>query len=496
MAGRLAEALGRRWGIIMLGGACVILAALLTIVLWPRAVVPVPRITVSPTSGIVVGVPVTFDARDSFAGEQGRLSRSMTRYRWDFGDGSGQMDGERVQHIFEREGTYSVRLAAEVITGGRFAMADTVESVRVDALPAPRAAIAQPLQTKVRAGEPVQFSAVADLPDPLQKAISPEWLYRWDFGDGSSRPLGQDVSHAFAAPGTYIVVLDAVAKSAYGESETATVEQRIVVVPPPPDVEPIVVGRTGDLGEEGPRVVRAGRPVEFRVAQTQDVNGQPLEFRWDFDSDGIPDLITPQSAYPEPERVKYEKGFASPGQHVVTLKVWDSFAKEYNRPVTELIPVDVRGGGWPFAESGDGLAVSGGLVSLGPVSLYSASLGWSFADGGFSLLGGYAASTEAVDIDRTAQFPEVAAAGYSVVTHIGAATAWTLSGHMALAGPLTVSGIVGYLTLEGEHRASCRCLIAGKAPPVPFRENTMIAGIGVGLRVGFLVLSAHLFVDL
>lgn len=479
----------RQWILIAVAlGGTIVLAVLLAILFWPRSGPLVPRIALSPAQGLFVGVQARFDARGSTSGVlPGQIERAEIRYRWDFGDGTTREEGETVDHVFSKSGTYQVSLVADVIVDGRYRRAETSETLAVTEWPAPRVSIAGPATMRVRAGDPAEFAGAATLPDIVSPQRAVDWEYSWRFGDDQSQSYGQAVSHRFMTPGTYVVTLAATAKHPQGKSSAGIAEEQIVVISPAPRATP-----KAEANATRQRVV-VGKPVEFRVATNTGAEGERLLFEWDFNADGVPDL-GPTSE----ERVNYKGGFPTPGTYPVTVRVWDKFAIENDRPIVESFAVIVEGGGEPWdTRSGDApLVLSGGVLALGELRLVGGSIGWTFEELRLAVLAGYAASSGPVDIDRTAQFPDVAAAGYSVTTHIASASALIVTGHVQVADPFSVLATVGVLTLKGEHRTSCRCLIGGQASPVAFQEEQLIIGLGAGVRLGFGLVSLQLLVSL
>ncbi len=426
-------------------------------------------------------VPALFDASGSLASlPPDRASSSRVTYRWQFGDGTSAA-GARAEHAFPRAGDYAVRLVAEIVSGHRFDAVALDETVTVRPLPAPRVAIAAPSTMQVRAGEAVEFVAAAALPANVAAAGTPEWEYAWYFEDDQSAATGATVTHEFASPGTYGIQVRAAAQTEGDAGEWGATQQRVTVVPAAPVVSP-----RAEPNAPGERVV-AGKPVVFEVSPATAADGSKLRFEWDFDGDGFKDLGPTYET-----RVRWDEGFAAGGEQHVTVKAFDDFAIEHGRPVTRVLTVHVGGSAIATGGGPGPFVVSGGGFAVGALELVGASAGFRFEALGVSALAGFAASRAPVDIDRTHEFPAVAAAGYRVTTHIASATAYTMTGTYALADPFTVGATIGVLTLEGEHRTSCRCLIGDQTPPIAFREDRLMVGVGFGVRVGFAVLMLQL----
>lgn len=156
----------------------------------------------------VAGEPFAFDATGSSDPDG-----AIASYSWDFGDGT-VASGAIVSHAYTRAGTYSVRLT---VTDDDGASATSAMAVTVTSMP-PVARIAAP--EPQLAGLPMAFDGVGSS-DPDGSVVG----YTWDFGDGQSAD-GAQVSHAYSAPGNYIVALTVVDNDGVSASATATVEVR------------------------------------------------------------------------------------------------------------------------------------------------------------------------------------------------------------------------------------------------------------------------------
>jgi PKD repeat protein len=127
-------------------------------------------------------------------------SGSDLTYRWWFSDG-GVGFGPTTHHVFADDGHYTGTVTVTDAAGNSasrdFVVNDPTGITNGNPVPA-----SVPNATAVW-GVPVQFHADAYDPGP---ADQPTLHFAWDFGDGSAA-LGQDVSHTYADPGAYAVVL-------------------------------------------------------------------------------------------------------------------------------------------------------------------------------------------------------------------------------------------------------------------------------------------------
>ncbi len=119
--------------------------------------------------------------------------------------------------------------------------------------------------------------------------------FQWDFGDGSTG-TGRRLTHAYAKPGRYTVVLRV--KDSSGQLFGGAQERREVVVPTPP--EP-------DAGAS--RTVAPGEVYIFDGSASRFLEGQTPSFRWDL-GDGT-----------RAEGVRVHRAYASPGRYTATLRV-------------------------------------------------------------------------------------------------------------------------------------------------------------------------------
>ncbi|HLE46623.1 MAG TPA: PKD domain-containing protein, partial [Thermoplasmata archaeon] len=145
-------------------------------------------------------------------------------------------------------------------------------------------------------GAPVAFDASASN-DPDGTIVS----YSWDFGDTASG-TGVTTSHAYAAPGTYRVVLTVVDNESYAGNMTTD-----LVVRSPPVPQPPVASFTATPARANP-----GDPVAFDASASYDPDGSIVSYSWDFGDAASGTGVTPSHAY------------AAPGLYTVALTVVDN----------------------------------------------------------------------------------------------------------------------------------------------------------------------------
>ncbi|MDE1881666.1 MAG: PKD domain-containing protein [Euryarchaeota archaeon] len=130
---------------------------------------------------------------------------------WSFGDGSPGSASWAPSHVYNSSGSFSAVVQVR----------DALGHVASRSLP---------IQVLGPAGQllPVESASPTVGPAPLQVNLAgsatggrPPYLYNWSLGDLSPNALSQNVTHAFSAPGIYVVTLE-VTDSAGSESATST----------------------------------------------------------------------------------------------------------------------------------------------------------------------------------------------------------------------------------------------------------------------------------
>jgi len=191
---------------------------------------PVARFSADRTSG-TDPLTVSFDASSSSDPDNDALT-----YSWDFGDNT-SASGVSVSHVFNGAGSYRVALT---VSDGALSATQTLVITVSDNTPAPAeitAAITASAATGV-APATINFDASGSSSSD-GSALS----FSWNFGD-TTTATGNEVSHVYANPGTYVVRLTAT--NAAGVSDTAT--QNITITAPPTTPTPPTGGNDCDFG--------------------------------------------------------------------------------------------------------------------------------------------------------------------------------------------------------------------------------------------------------
>jgi gliding motility-associated-like protein len=153
-----------------------------------------PMADFTPVSPFCQGKGVTFNDNSSVA------SGSITKWTWNFGDGSAPVvatTGVSQSHTYANTGTYSVTLQVETSSGCLSVV--TGHPVTVSPNPVP----AFNLPNVCLPSGTAQFNSNSTIPDGTES----QFVYSWNFGDGSPVATVQNPQHNFSSIGPYDVAL-------------------------------------------------------------------------------------------------------------------------------------------------------------------------------------------------------------------------------------------------------------------------------------------------
>lgn len=152
---------------------------------------------------------VKFDASDTFipSGEE------ITGFEWEFGDGDTSGDnkfsGARVDHVFQRPGTYTITLTVRTISGKNYSGKQTL-TVRAPLLDA----CFMPSRKNGKAPLGVKFDASCSTGEFS--------TWAWDFGDGAQSDV-QSPTHVFLKAGEFNVTVTATTKDGLKSTKSTTI---------------------------------------------------------------------------------------------------------------------------------------------------------------------------------------------------------------------------------------------------------------------------------
>ncbi len=292
---------------------------------------------------VATGESVLFNAETSSSD-----AADIAHFDWSFNDGI-KAQGAKVARVFENPGDY---MAALTVTdnSGHPCNNHTIEiPIRVNAQPVAEAGS----DRRTEIGTRLSFDGSRSY-DRDGKITS----YRWDMDDGTVLS-GDKVGHAFSAPGNYEVALTV--EDDAGVANSSDVDTANVIVNAPP------VPVAGD-----DRSVAVGEVIEFDGSLSNDLDGEIIEYVWDF-GDGT------KAAG---ERATY--AYAAPGTYQVRLSVTDDSGTRSRGRIDTL---SVRVNAAPIANAGPDQIVTASAVEFDGTGSSDAddaiaSYSWEFGDGG------------------------------------------------------------------------------------------------------------------
>ncbi|MDP2691689.1 MAG: PKD domain-containing protein [bacterium] len=224
-------------------------------------------------------VTVSFDASKSVDPDG-----SIIAYEWDF-DADGQVDqtGSKVSWSFEEVGTREIILTVTDNNGEKVEERLSLDFLRGRTKEA--VIIARP-GLKGQAPFMVSFDGSNSyLGERIQS-------YEWDFGDNSALASGRTIQHQYSNPGEYTVHLTTV-----GISGTKLEGTEIVYVERQTNTPQAVI-RLKNQNLTG-NVVTGSAPfmLQFDAGQSKDIDGTIVEYRWDFDGDGVDDSLVAEASH-------------------------------------------------------------------------------------------------------------------------------------------------------------------------------------------------------
>ena len=254
----------------------------------------VGRTTVEVTPPAPLNVNLTVDPLRAAVGEvvvfTATVSGStvpITRYEWDFGDGTRiTATGNVVNHVYRTAGTREAQVQV-VDRDGQTGVGRTTIEVTPRALLNVNLTADPPRPT---AGDIVVFSAT------VTGSTVPIARYEWDFGDGASvTTTGNVVDHVYTTTGarTARVTVFSI------ENDRGTSQTTLIVAPPRLAVTLVVA----------PVVADAGQPITF-TATVSPATAVIVRYEWSFGDAGenTADTTAPRRRSPTPTRTAGRPG--------------------------------------------------------------------------------------------------------------------------------------------------------------------------------------------
>lgn len=220
---------------------------------------------------------------------------------WDMGDGSPLLTDTNVTHVYAGPGLYNVELLAYDPTG-----CSQPDSITIPVIVNP------PLQVTAAftATQVPDCSAMMVFCD--NQTVSPLPNFFWDMGDGTTYTT-YDVTHTYAAPGTYTITMIVYDLNTCNYSDTLSMQ--VTLAPPDPVYASFTVDQTFDCAE--------------MVAQTVNTStGSFLLFEWDMGDGTLATTFDVTHTY------------TVPGTYDITLVVHDSLGCSPSDTATAQVTID------------------------------------------------------------------------------------------------------------------------------------------------------------
>jgi PKD repeat protein len=232
---------------------------------------PLLSAAIEATPGLsgLIPLQIRFDG-----GKSESVKGNITKYEWDFGDGSQIQVGRSVSHIYNTPGFYTVTLTVVEDSGREASTTVEVEAQKISKDPVAKI-LTDPAHDEGVLEGVIPFAVSFDASgsaDPDEDIVD----YEWDMGVDSVTRTGQKVEYTFEAAGTYTVTL-LVRDSDDNENETTiTVETE----------EPGVISVIDADPEDG----TAPLVVNFDGSASSTFKGKIVSYEWDFGDGSAPTI--------------------------------------------------------------------------------------------------------------------------------------------------------------------------------------------------------------
>lgn len=226
--------------------------------------------------------------------ESQSLKGKITRYEWDFGDGSALQSGRTVSHLFSQPGDYEVSLEVQDDLQQSTKTSVLVKVAGASLAPQAKIKVDAPLQNGELIGEvpfKVEFDASAST-DSNDDIVDYEWKFD-DLGNSS----GEITEFTFEEIGTYEVVLTVTDAAGLSSKELLTVQVKR------PQLKAVI----NAVPEEG----SAPLTVRFDGSASSAFEGKIVTYEWDFGDGSAPTITGARISH------RYEEV----GQYTAQLKI-------------------------------------------------------------------------------------------------------------------------------------------------------------------------------
>lgn len=220
-------------------------------------------VTAESTGKFLVNKNYLFDGSKSSSPDS-----TVTKYEWNFGDGSGTKKSKTVSYGYKKEGVYEVTLR---VTDDKGITATKTQRIIVGNPPQTPKAVIETIPAKNQKGIvtgkaplEIQFDASRST-DPDDNIVE----YRWDFeSDGTDDLYGANVSHIYEKEGTYQLTL------IVADSDNNEVKEKLTIQVAPPGLQAKLTA--------SPLTGVVPLLVSFDASASNYPDGQILSYEWNF----------------------------------------------------------------------------------------------------------------------------------------------------------------------------------------------------------------------
>ncbi len=304
-----------------------------------------------------IPLEVSFDASKSVDSDG-----QIIEYAWDFNEDEefSDKEGQKVTNIFDKAGTYIVKLRV-TDNNNQFSIAE--QTVKALSPEKPMAVInSNNPNPKYYAGISYIFSA-SDSKSPFGDIVK----YKWDMGDKTESNT-KTVAHEYKRAGIYTITL------IVSDDKQQSGETKLDLEVRPPEAAPdaIITTSPAIIGDQNLLIGAAPFKVFFDASKTVDSDNNIVDYRWDLNADGEIDETGRETSY------EYEEI----GEYKAILYVTDADKNEDRAEITikvqeQGLKADLKAsalsGEAPFEVEFD---ASGSSYSGGEIISYE----WNFGD--------------------------------------------------------------------------------------------------------------------
>lgn len=239
---------------------------------------PIAKIFADPISGRAP-LSVEFDASDSKD-----PNGNIVKYEWDFGDpaasdNSNSAEGERVTHVFERDGTYTVSLTVEDNNGETQTATQTIEvgmepDIPIAKITTTPAIVREGDENLVTGTVPFKVSFNASQSRDKDGEIVE---YQWDFGDGSAPASSMTANHTYTELGNYNAQLTITDND--DKQDTTSV---LVIVKESAKAPTALISSKPPADSKGKITGTAPLTLELNGSESSDEDGNIILYEWNY----------------------------------------------------------------------------------------------------------------------------------------------------------------------------------------------------------------------